>query len=190
MFLSFTMRGADVLRPVELALRQPFDGIGREVQGDMSESSDAEFRGAYWASPSGANIPWAPLVPFGSRPLGPILGGSQGRIARALRGGPGSIRRATGDKVTNGARVPYADTHRGGSGLDAGPGEVVIRPKRYRSDGSSYMGRFLGVNFGVWISERRLREGLRRRNRPFATDNPRLRKKIAERVQDNIVSKR
>lgn len=185
--LSFRLgRFLDPYGPVAKRAGAPFAGpLGRSVIRAQRRSVAREFAGGFWATPRGGRVRWKKAKPFGSRkPSAQTLGGTSGRYARAWAGGAGGGERITSRTATIINTLPGAAAHRGGSGFRASGSLVtLIRPRKGGKRGRSAMGWKLGLEFGAWISEARLRMGLRLPSRPHATDNPQLKLEIARATQ-------
>ena len=159
-----------------------------------------EFNSQSWFPPSGGARPWALTQPFGNRlGSGNSLGKGKGTkktlidtgaYFRALMGtGPGGIARITANRVVVGvelATFPYAAFLRGGVGAYISLAPLIIRPRKRvatRHAGGSYVRQwalwwYLGLTYGVWLSEQKLREGLKLQPRPHLTANPVLTAKL------------
>lgn len=170
-----------------------------------------EFSGGYWASPAG-DVPWRPTQPFGTRDVvGTMI--STGALRTALTtGGGGGFTRFEGNSVSvgvDGEVFPYASILRGGSAvistepLTIKPIAKISRSNRTRDRKRDASGRFkegpvsyvrqfkmwwyLGLTFGVWLSEAKLREGIKLYPRPFMTANPQLDSEIGHVFIDYII---
>lgn len=174
-----------VLRQLQDRVRDSREGL-QLWPGIVRQSVDREFASHSWSSPSGVSVPWAQRVPFGNRVLGaePLV--NTGAYRAALLGGDGSITEVGADSVrvgVSGVRFPGAATLRGGSGNVVSQAPVYVKPVKRSSgkrSGGSWVRQwamfwFLGLRYNVWLSEAKLREGLKMVPRPHMTMNPRLR---------------
>jgi hypothetical protein len=147
---------------------------------ELRASPRREFAAKAWFPPSGGAVAWKPTVPFGTTDVvhPPLV--RSGAYREAWGGGAGSITRVSPSGAVigvSGGAFPYAAVLRGGAGSEISLEDTIIRPKRRSAGkrGGTAMKWFLGLTFGVWISEARLAEGLHIPPRPHATDNPFLR---------------
>jgi hypothetical protein len=165
----------------------------------IRDSAAREFLSQSWFAPNGAVRPWTPTQPFGDRlgggdSKGPGKGTKKtmidsGGLFEAIQGtGPGSVVVITANRVSVGVDLsafPYAPILRGGVGADIDLSPAVIRPtKKVAGAGGSFVRQwamfwFLGLTFGVWLSEAKLREGIVLPRRPYLTANPALTKRLA-----------
>jgi len=151
-------RGTRALKAIRAAIAEEFSR--------GAERTDAGFR------------PWAKSHDFGTRKAAnPPLGGTAGRFAKAWAGGAGGFSIITPVAITLGSRLPGAAMHRGDLG-----DVVTIRPKKTGAQGQPAMRWKLGRSFGVWISARRLREGLKVPARPHARATQALAEIVARSV--------
>lgn len=190
--LAPALRGLGDMTPV---MKQSVKLIRLSVAG--------EFLNRHWAQPSGGFLPWAPNVPWGVQE-GP--GGSEkkpliasGKYYRALvQGGPGGFAIVTARTATVGvdlATFPYAPFVRGGVGALIRLTPLVIRAKKLVGGGKGdnkgprqyAMFFYLGLTFGVWLSLKKLEEGIRLPPRPHLTSNPALTKQIASKMASYIL---
>lgn len=173
---------AGLFRGLLTSMVDPMRVAGDEVRDAMRGSIREEFAGAYWKSPSGARVPWKATQPFGSRPAGPTLGGTDGGLFRAWMGGPGGYERRTATAVTLGVSRPNAAVHRGGTGTSVNPRRrTKVRAKAIGARGLPSMFWLLGLRFRVWIRpEKLLTQGVEIPARPHATRNPNLEERLAD----------
>lgn len=178
--LSITGDGGAV-RAVEAMLRgaqAPFGGArGTRALKAIRAAIAEEFSRGAERTDSGFK-PWIKSHDFGTRKAAnPPLGGTSGRFAKAWAGGAGGFSIVTPVAITLGSRLPGAAMHRGDLG-----DVVTIRPKKTGAQGQPAMRWKLGRSFGVWISARRLREGLKVPARPHARATQALAEIVARSV--------
>ena len=156
-----------------------------------------EIEGQFWRPPSGGRRAWAARKPFGSkRPAASPFGTD---YIAAWRGGPGRVLRVARDRVdfgVAGSRFPWIGYQRGGFG-SLRAGDVVgqgtrVSSARQRRTWKIAKGRTasspapqkwaifwkLGLSFGVWLSARKLADGLFIPFRPHATINPEVKTSV------------
>lgn len=157
--------GFPKLKDIGAPMRGP---LGAKVGGALRRSVEREFAGEYWASPGG-DIPWVKAKPFGTRQAGPTLT----RTGR-LRNSYGALN-VTDRTVSISSSHPLAEFFRGGTGNRISTAPRIVKAKKLLPNGRPAMQVYLGVNFGVWISTKKLLEdGILIAVRPHATSNPRL----------------
>lgn len=104
----------------------------------------------------GGLLPWPKTHAFGTRPAPLRTLHESGALESGWLGGAGSISRATPNSFAIGvsaAAFPQARVFQA-------QGPTVIRPRKMGKRGRSAMAWRLGMLFGVWLSEERLRQGL------------------------------
>jgi hypothetical protein len=175
---------------------------GKAVVRAVRESVGAEFANQAWSAPDGSIRPWARNVPFGKALE--VAAGEKKPLVRtggyfeALMGrGAGAVEVVTAKTVTVGVDTtsfPFAGAIRGGTGADIRTAPLIIRPKKrvagwqpltksgkpraWQTQWSMWWR--LGLELGVWLSARTMRDGLRLPPRPHLTRNPRLTAKAAK----------
>lgn len=108
---------------------------------------------------------WAPAKAFGNRAAPPKTLERSGGLRRGWTGrGPGGIVQVATDRVAVGVDASVFPA------VVAQMHGATIRPKRMGKRGRSAMGWFLGMTYGVWLSEERLRRGLVIPARPVAVN--------------------
>lgn len=172
------------LRRVSTFMGRPFQAAtGSDAIAAARGVIRTEFqRGGYYNS-SGTFVSWKPGHDFGDRKAQrPVLGGPSGRLGRAWLGGPGGFSKTTagGVGIQIGVTIPWAPVHRGGNQTIRVNRVTVVRPKRTASGGGTKMHYHLGLRLNAWISEDRLRKGLRIPARPHAMNNPKTSKAVGE----------
>jgi len=116
--------------------------------------------------PSGGSVPFAPVLPFGTRPAtNPPLGGPGSIYWQSWLGGAGSVARVTDRGVVVASSLPWAIVHRGGVDLPENR-MTVIRAKRISKDGRPAMVHALRGLYGVNISSAKALSGLQIPSRP------------------------
>jgi len=171
-------------------LGRPFQtATGKEAIAAARSVIRTEFqRGGYYNS-GGSFVGWKPGHDFGDkRAKNPVLGGPGGTLGRAWLGGPGGYSKtdAGGQSVTIGVTLPWAGVHRGGNPVRVNR-ITVVRPKRAASGGSgTKMHYHLGLRLLAWISEERLKAGLRIPARPHALNNPKTAKAVGDVLRREI----
>ena len=110
-----------------------------------------EYRGAQ-------SIPWERTKPFGTKkaPRKTMLGTK--RYRTAWLGGAGSIETIDANTVTIGVdrgAFPQVAVHQSAKPF------TLIRPKRKTKSGHWAMQFFLGLTYGVWLTNARLEKGLK-----------------------------
>ena len=121
-------------------------------------SIDAQFAAEAEMPAGGGSNPWAKTKPFGNRPAPAKTLQRSGRLRGAWLGqAAGAISESTPNSFYVGvdsALYPPA-------GVFQSLTPTVVKPKKLAKGGKgSAMRYFLGLTFGVWISEARLRAGL------------------------------
>lgn len=183
---------------------------GKAIVAAVRLSVGTEFANQAWSAPDGSIRPWPRPVPFGkSFAVGagekkPLV--KTGAYFEALMGrGAGSVEVVTAKTVTVGvdtSAFPFAAVIRGGTGADIRLSPTIILPKKrvagwqpltkkgkpraYQTQWSMWYR--LGLELGVWLSERAMREGLRVPPRPHLTRNPRLVAKVLKIYSGYIAS--
>lgn len=169
---------------------------GKAIVNEVRLSVGGEFAAQAWSAPDGSIRPWAKSVPFGKAfAMGagekkPLV--KTGAYFEALMGrGAGAVERVTARTVTVGVDTtafPFAGVIRGGTGAEIRLSPTIILPRKRvagwqpltkRGKPRAYQTQFsmwyrLGLELGVWLSEKTMREGLRIPPRPHLTRNPRL----------------
>lgn len=117
------------------------------VEDQFGRSATALRSGGWWR--------WPPVIQFGSRAPGPSPLVQTGAYRAAWLGGSGGVSRVSAKSVAVGVslrRFPGASAHQ------KDPGATTrIRAKRMSRDGkTTAMRLYLGLTFGVWISDRKL----------------------------------
>ena len=134
-------------------------------------SVDAQFKAEAEFLFAGGRAPWKKTKRFGSRPAPRKTLQRTGALKRAwTSGGAGSLTITRSNRVRIGvdtARFPQAV-------MFQRHGTTVIHPRQMGKGGRSKMHWFLGLTFGVWISDARLRgRGIRVKGRPVSI-NPQM----------------
>ena len=101
--------------------------------------------------------PWPRTQPFGSRPAPSKTLVGKGRLRAAWLGGSGAIGKIEfGKRITvgvSGASVPYA-------GVFQSDIPTIVRAKKKTKSGQYAMRIFLGLTFGVWITNDKAKLGM------------------------------
>lgn len=177
------------VRPHVERLQNP-ERMFRAAVGIIRDSIAREFLNRAWFMPSGGSRAWAPkvMLPNTKNERGLI---SSGKYFAALMGrGSGSVVKYGPRSVSVGvstAEFPYARYIRGGTGGRISTAPIFIKPKklaRGASAAGSSVSRWalwwwFGLTHGVWLSESKLREGIKLVPRPHATSNPELTRRLA-----------
>lgn len=147
--------------------KEPFaQARGRRSIRAVRRVAAREFARGGGFSPSGAFNPWKRTQPFGDRPAPSVpLGGSGGSLARAWGGGAGGFSFVRGKRIVLGVTLPYAAVHRGGTEAPS-KRVTVIKAKRFTSSGQALMRLKFISAFGVFVSEAKVRSGMRIPGRP------------------------
>lgn len=121
--------------------------------------TQVQFTSETEISKRGAN-PWPKSHPFGNRKMGSRTLRNTGAYQNAWTGKAGAIKTvepkpggATFSVGVSAAQFPQARVFQKRT-------NTIVRPKKMGKGGRSSMGWFLGMNFGVWLSEARLKKGL------------------------------
>jgi hypothetical protein len=164
------------------ASSRPLAGpAGTEAIRAVRDVISSEFaRGGYFNT-SGGFVRWKEGHDFGKRKAKhPVLGGPGGRLGRSWLGGPGGYSKTLGGGVgvEIGTHLPWASVHRGGNPVRVNR-VTLIRPRKRASGSGSAMRWYLGLNLGIWLSERRLARGLAIPARPHALGSPQVAKAVS-----------
>lgn len=146
--------------------KDPFGQVrGRRTIRNVRRVAAREFGRGGGFVPSGAFNAWKRTKPFGSRPAPTVpLGGVRGSLAQAWQGGPGGFAFVRGKRVVLGVTLIYAAVHRGGADVPSGR-VTLVKAKRFTPSGQSLM-RLKFISFGVFVSEAKVRAGMRIAGRP------------------------
>lgn len=148
--------------------RDPFgQARGRRTIRNVRRVAGREFARGGGFTPAGSFNAWKRTKPFGTRPAPPVpLGGLSGSLSSAWQGGPGGFAFVRGGKsVVIGVTLIYAAMHRGGADIPSGK-VTIVRAKKRTATGQSAMRLLFAGKFGVFVSERKVREGMRIPGRP------------------------
>lgn len=140
--------------------RAPMAVLGPEMVKITRDQIDKEFDGGFFFNPSGGKTKWPAGHDFGTRKKpAKRLRGRQGRYAKAWQGGAGGSSRVTSRTFSVLAQMDGLEAHRGGLTARPRVGHVTrLRAKRTSRNGrDSAMRIYLGLEFGVWISDDKLR---------------------------------
>lgn len=136
------------------------DGVGQQVADEVMRSGPGsvaeQFAAESEISPRGSS-PWPATAPFGRRGMPERTLNMTGRLEAAWLGiGAGSITRLAPNAVTVGVDtqvMPHAAVFQSET-------PTVVRGRARGAGGRLAMFWYLGMQFGVWISEARLLAGL------------------------------
>lgn len=192
--------GGKRLEAMAAALRRPFAGergaaaLALARKGPEGTGSViTQFNAKATLDETGASIPWPATQPFGN--LGP---GAQtlvrtGAYREAWTGGSGA-QADIGDRVisfgVDAAELPQVRTFQTRTIPEKReiPGVVIFPRKRSKTRPGDWAMRFyLGLALGVWMSVRRLEEGLFVPARRLSA-NPAMRNAVAALIRDAIVN--
>lgn len=181
MKITGTLTVGDTLASLRERTEKPLSGNESErYVKTMRRSVDRDFRREGHHGERGFT-PWKPTKPFGTRKIGPTLGGTTGSIAKAWQGGRGGSVRKRPDAVELVVSLPGIGVHRGGSGTTSKPGITHIKAKKISADGRPAMQHLFRGKYGVNISgDKLLTVGVPVPARPHATGNPQLAKELEE----------
>lgn len=109
------------------------------------------------AGTGGGYVAWPKTKPFGNRAAPAKTLQRSGALLSAWKGqGPGAISAST----VNSFMVGVDSAIMPAAGVQQAAAPTIIRPRKRAKNGGSAMRYFLGLTFGVWISEARLQAGL------------------------------
>jgi hypothetical protein len=148
---------------IQRRLRRPMANGGATIVAHIMRhgggSVSRQFQTTTYINRTGARIPWKRTKKFGRRPPPPRTLHRTGALERAWTGtGAGSFTRHTNTRVVIGvdrSKFPHASVFQ-----TILP--TIVRPKPpLGARGRHRMGWFLGMRFGVWLSNARLEQGLK-----------------------------
>jgi hypothetical protein len=146
-------------------------------------SVDAQFKAEAEFLFGGGRSPWKKTQRFGNRPAPRKTLQRSGALKRAWTGkGAGSITIRRANRVTigvEGARFPQAPVFQSRA-------TTIVRPRQMGKGGRTKMHWFLGLTYGVWISDERLRRGLELRPRRVSI-NPLMLKRASTALLDWVI---
>ncbi len=179
---------AKIFIDIRKRMKAPMKGGGGLVVAHIMRqgpgSVDDQFKQSSEFTDTGAQIPWKKTQPFGNRPAPAKTLIRTGRLRAAWTGrGAGALTRITAKRVMIGPdpkRFPQA-------GMFQRIGWTIIRPKKMGKGGRTKMHWFLGMTYGVWISEARLKRGLRIEGRRVGV-NPKMMKRASVALRDFLIS--
>lgn len=149
-------------------------------------SVDHQFASESTIDEGGSVIPWPKTKPFGNRQPGPSTLVQRGKYRGAWMGAFGASERYGAKRVSIGVKdkqFPQARV------FQKKPGSVtVIRPlKSTLATRHTAMRSYLGMHFGVWMTEERLMQGLSVPSRPLRV-NPTMRARALAMVRNYILT--
>lgn len=167
--ISVSFKGPE-LAGLRKRVKNPLRGrVQRPVEQAMRDSALRDFRRGGHHGPTGSFSPWVPTQEFGDcPPAAKTLGGTTGSMGRAWANAR-AIPSANGVAIV--ASHPAMRIHKEGG---------LIKAKKRTAGGQLAMVLFLGLECGVWISERKALAGMRIPRRPFADKNPKLARDLEE----------
>ena len=147
--------------------RDPFgQARGRRTIRNVRKVASREFARGGGFTPAGSFNAWKRTKSFGNRPAPPVpLGGLSASLSSAWQGGPGGFAFVRGKTVIVGVTLVYAAMHRGGANIPSGR-VTIVKAKKRTANGQSAMRLLFASKFGVFVSERKVREGMRIPGRP------------------------
>ena len=173
---------------IRTRLQRPLAGRGGTIVAQVMRKGEGSVAAQFKAETEllfrGGRSPWKRTQPFGRRAAPAKTLQRTGALRRAWTGdGPGSLTMTRANRVTIGvdtARFPQA-------AMFQRLGLTLVRPKQAGPRGRSAMGWFLGMRYGVWISEARLKRGLAIEGRRVSI-NPAMMKRVKVSLLDWIVT--
>lgn len=180
------VRALKFFEKVKKRMNRPFASggylVAAHVMRNGSGSVSEQFRTTTYHTRGGARVSWKKTKAFGRLPAPKRTLHRTGSLEAAWTArGSGSFTAHTGTKVVIGVdsrRFPQADRLQSISA-------TLTRPRKKGAQGRSRMHWFLGMRFGVWISDRRLNMGLRVDPRRLGI-NPEMMKRVSVAMREFI----